>query len=308
MIRILMTIIVRQDSITLYKTYKVKKICYIIVALLLCSGFDSYAQLTAEAGPDTVVCNPASYPRLGGAPTAIAGNPPYNYNWEYVPDPTNTFFYLDIVTSANPKVRGVTLSGDTMVFKVIVSDALGNTSFDIVKVKVARWNCTGGPCVKNIVEGDTVALGTGCSGNYSPNTIVWSPATNLSSTTSSNPLTWTKTSTSYYAKTSNAIGCWRDDTCKVNVTPVGVNSIEKTKGQVLVYPNPLNENSVFAVSNDMIGGTLKVYSIDGKLLLQQKITQSKTTIGNILVGSSTIYMYSYEKQGSKTIYGKWVSE
>lgn len=305
---ILLTIMVGEDSIPLSKTYKVKKFCLIIVALLLCAGFDSYAQLTAEAGNDTIVCNPASYPRLGGAPTAIAGTPPYNYNWEYVPDPTNTFFYIDIVTAANPKVRGVPLSGDTMTFRVIVSDAMGNTAFDIVKVKIARWNCAGGACVKNIVQGDTVALGTGCTGNYSPNTILWSPATNLSSTTSSNPLTWTPTTTSYYAKTSNAIGCWRDDTCKVNVTPLGFSNIEKTKGQVMVYPNPVNETTIFAVSSDMVGGILQVYSMDGRMVLRQEIIQVKTEIGKALKVKSAVYTYNYESPGNKTMYGKWVSE
>lgn len=283
------------------------KILLLLFLLTLGIISNSFAQLTAEAGGDTVVCNPLSYPRLGGVPTAIGGTPPYSYNWELVEDPPNTFFYIDIVTSPNPKVRGVTFSGDTMVFRVIVTDGVGGVATDIVKVKVARWTCTLGQCVKNILEGDTVTLGTPCVGNYPPHTIAWTPSTNLSSTTSSNPRTWTNISTSYYARTTNYIGCYRDDTCKVNVTKLGIEELVKTKGYVGIHPNPVNESSILHVSNDMLGGELKVFTIDGKLALKQVITNSKTTIGNTLKNSA-VYIYSYEKQGMKPVNGKWVSE
>jgi hypothetical protein len=283
----------------------------ILLLLFITLSFttDTYAQLTAEAGSDTVVCNPLSYPRLGGAPTALAGTPPYSYNWELVEDPPNTFFYLDIVTSSNPKVRGVTFSGDTMVFRVTVTDGIGSVAIDLVKVMVARWTCTGGKCVKNIMEGDTVSLGTGCNGNFPPHTIAWTPSANLSSTTSSNPKTWTKTSTNYYAKTTNAIGCYRDDTCVVNVTKLGVKELAKKQGYVGIHPNPVNESSVLHISNDMLGGELKVFTIDGRLILQQPVTNTKTMLGSFLIQSSaSVYIYSYEKQGMKPVNGKWVSE
>lgn len=289
------------------KLSRMKKFLLTLSVLLSALHFQSIAQLVAEAGADTVVCNSASYPRLGGAPSAYGGTPPYTYTWTYTPDPINTFFYLDNINAANPKMISVSLSGDTMNFELLVSDAIGNIATDLVRVKVARWTCSGGACVKNIVEGDTVALGTGCFGNYAPNTILWSPAINLSSPTSSNPATWTKTTTSYYAKTTNNIGCWRNDTCKVNVTPLGVNGLGMTSGHVMVYPNPVNEHSVFEVSNDMLGGVLKVYTVDGKLLSTKAIMQAKTEIGTVLQGKSAIYIYSYEKQGSRTIYGKLVS-
>lgn len=284
-----------------------KKFLLILSVLLIVPFFQSMAQLVAEAGADTVVCNPASYPRLGGTPSAYGGTPPYMYTWSYKPDPINTFFYLDNINAPNPKMISVSLAGDTMNFELQVSDGMGNIAVDLVRVKVARWTCSGGACVKNIVEGDTVALGTGCFGNYAPNTILWSPAANLSSTTSSNPATWTKTTTSYYAKTTNNIGCWRNDTCKVNVTPAGIEQLAGKYGYVGIHPNPVTERTKLLVAADMVDGILRVYTIEGKMVLDKKITSTQTDIGTELMVNSPVLLYSYQKRGVKTVYGKLIN-
>jgi hypothetical protein len=283
------------------------KISLILLISILSLSIESNAQLTAQAGADTVACSPTTYPYLGGSPTAFGGTPPYSYEWVYDADILNTFLYLDNPYIAHPRVRAVPLTGDTLVFTIRVTDNTGSTVSDFVRVYVARWTCSSTPCVKNKSATDTIILNNGCYGNYSPNTIRWSPATKLSDTTIASPVTWTNVSTQYVAKLTNAIGCWRLDTCKVNVVPTAVAGLDKLKGYVALHPHPVNETSELTVSNDMLGGELKVYAIDGKLILKQSITSSNTIIGDKL-GVSAFYIYSYEKQGSKPVYGKWVSE
>ncbi len=77
--------------------------------------------------------------------------------------------------------------------------------------------------------------------------------------------------------------------------------------EVLLYPNPATDKLNIKVAVQKIGGVLYIYDISGKIVLQQQITDSNTSI-NIenLTRGTYIYKFYYGNQLSES--GKWIKK
>jgi len=72
---------------------------------------------------------------------------------------------------------------------------------------------------QNICKGESVVLGKNVSGNKPPFTFEWSPATGLSSTDVFQPTASPTSTTTYYLKVTDGVGCQFFDTTVVSVNP-----------------------------------------------------------------------------------------
>ena len=84
------------------------------------------------------------------------------------------------------------------------------------------------------------------------------------------------------------------------------NSIIKSH-ELIIYPNPGNENMQVRTAVQQLGGVFYIYDITGKLVLQQEVTSSITQINtsNLLSGT---YIYKYINNNKLIESGKWVKE
>lgn len=80
-----------------------------------------------------------------------------------------------------------------------------------------------------------------------------------------------------------------------------------TAHELILYPNPGNEHLNIRTAVQRIGGEFTMYDISGKLVLQQKITQSITEI-NTQDMPSGVYIYSYIHEDKEIESGKWVKQ
>lgn len=75
--------------------------------------------------------------------------------------------------------------------------------------------------------------------------------------------------------------------------------------ELILYPNPGNEQLIVRTAVQCLGGEFKLYDINGKLVLSQTIVQSTTEINTQYLPSST-YIYNYIYKGKEIESGKWV--
>jgi hypothetical protein len=134
----------------------------------------------ANAGVDTAICAGSSV-QIGGNPTATVGNAPFTYQWS----PTTG---LSAANASNPLATPTI----TTTYNVTVTSSNGCTATDGILVTIRSRPVVNAGADKSLVAcaGDTVTLGaipvvTG--GGTAPYTYLWSPNTNLSSTTAQNP-------------------------------------------------------------------------------------------------------------------------
>ncbi|MDN5213928.1 gliding motility-associated C-terminal domain-containing protein [Fulvivirgaceae bacterium BMA12] len=149
----------------------------------------------ANAGPDRVVCSGANI-TLGGTPTVIGGNGPYDYVW--------TSIGGNLVTTTNPNPQAFT--NVNAEFFVTVEDNTGCVSKDIVNItpttSLIAW---AGPD-KYICEGETVPLGGAIVASCDPGTYTyeWSPSTGLDDPTAPNPNASPTTTTHYQVEVTSS--------------------------------------------------------------------------------------------------------
>ncbi len=84
------------------------------------------------------------------------------------------------------------------------------------------------------------------------------------------------------------------------------NSIIKSH-ELIIYPNPGNENMQVRTAVQQLGGVFYIYDITGKLVLQQEVTSSITQINTSRLLSGT-YIYKYINNNKLLESGKWVKE
>lgn len=179
------------------------------------------SSLTAEAGTGGSLClNSGDSVMLGGYPTAVGGTPAYTYTWS----PTNG---LNLVNPANP----VAYPSVTTMYHLTVTDAQGCTSIDSAQVRVFQSVTAHAGNDTTVCEGSPANLGghptgTGGTGGY---TYVWTPTTNVTGITQSNPTATPFTTTDYKVVVTDSNGCHASDhlTVFVRSKPVAQAGLDK---------------------------------------------------------------------------------
>ncbi len=77
--------------------------------------------------------------------------------------------------------------------------------------------------------------------------------------------------------------------------------------ELILYPNPGSNQLNIRTAVQRLGGEFTMYNVTGKLVLNQKITQSITEVNTQYLPSGT-YIYSYTHKGKKIESGKWVKQ
>ncbi len=162
----------------------------------------------ANAGPDRVVCSGANI-TLGGTPTVIGGNGPYDYVW------TSIGGNLATTTVPNPQAS----TNVNAQFFVTVEGNTGCVSKDVVNItpttSLIAW---AGPD-KYICEGETVPIGGAVVASCDPGTYTyeWSPVTGLDDPTAANPNASPTTTTHYQLEVTSSTSSVSYDVMTVNV-------------------------------------------------------------------------------------------
>jgi gliding motility-associated-like protein len=180
---------------------------YSIVLLVSFFTQITFAQLTIQAGPSSIICIGAST-ALGGFPTASGGTPPYLYNWQ----PTT---FLNNNTIANPTVSGCNLD---VAYTLMVVDAAGDTAFAVTNIyfnQIHLFNAglDTGYCVE---QSSGVIIGAS-NNNSTFHSFNWTPSLGLNNPTLANPLATPTITTTYTLTVSD--GKCPDNISFVTVTP-----------------------------------------------------------------------------------------
>ncbi len=280
--------------------------------LLLCFLFgsgESFAQCTADAGPDRVQCyGDLSIIQLGGTPTALGGEAPYTYRWSCNYFSWDTVYtashYLDDTTAANPTLPNG-LGPNMVVFKVEVTDAKGAVCQDEVVLKSSNFLWLLDVKEKTINEGDSVQLYLSITGGIPPYRYQWSPGHSLNDSTLRNPYASPDTTTDYTLLLTDSAGCQGLDRFLVIVWPLGIPEI--IQEDLKVYPNPGRESIEFTLE----GGesyTFYLFDTQGKLVCSIAVENS-TFKFDTRSFSKGIYFYRIQKKNQPSYFsGKIILE
>ncbi|PLX10349.1 MAG: hypothetical protein C0594_05085, partial [Marinilabiliales bacterium] len=166
----------------------------------------------AHAGPDIDICFNGSG-QLGDSPAASGGSGMYSYSWT----PTN---FLDDPNISNPTAS----PGHTEAYVLHVFDSVCGEKTDTVIVNVGSELFANAGDKPSYCYGDSAQLGgqPTAAGGTEPYFYLWSPASDLSDSTISNPFTHSTITETYYVTVTDANGCTdvANTTCTVRELPV----------------------------------------------------------------------------------------
>lgn len=261
---------------------------FLVTLLVMVYSATSFAQLSASAVHTAKWCAgrvfpPPPGPHIGGQPAAIGGVPPYKYKWTCISTYPN-LPCLDNDTIANPQV--ITWSWGayhSLTYQLTVTDSIGNTANDTANIYVGgQFSYSLTPCEYDKGTNDTVTLIptiTGGSYGYAPIAYYWTPNLYLSSDSMQYPISWATADISYTVHAIDSIGCSDSaiTPCDVYVYSERVSHEQLQSTHVRIFPNPLCNKSIITISNELIGGSLYCFDIQGRLL--RTITLTSTTVG-----------------------------
>lgn len=157
----------------------------------------------ADAGSNQAICLGESI-AIGGSPT---GPPTSTYAWS----PTAG---LSSPTVSNPNASPTI----TTTYTVTVTTGPNCTATDQVTVTVNPLPTADAGSDQTVCAGTTVTLG-GSPTTGTGNTVLWSPATGLSSATALNPTVTPTATTTYTVTTTNSFNCTQTDQVTITVNP-----------------------------------------------------------------------------------------
>ena len=275
----------------------------VIVMFYFLMTHPSTAQLKVNAGTDQGGCaSKLNTLKLGGAPTAEGGTAPYEYHWKIL-NKGNLMAssYLSDTTSANPSV----LSGnDTLIFRLSVKDAAGITGSDTVNILISTYKWILQEFRSNISSGDTLALNHGIGGGIKPFKYRWSPAYNISDTTSEFPKVWPDKDINYQLTILDSLECIATSTYKVSVKITGTDN-RNERQKMLVYPVPVEDRTIisFTGARDEIS-EVQIFNSYGELVNSGTFTNDYEVGERLKVPG--IYEYKIIGQGGLTGSGKLI--
>lgn len=263
-----------------------------------------FSQVTSDAGPDRVVC--VGFPAMdtitiGGSPSATGGTPPYTYAWETdytwsIGSHTFNFTasdFLNDTTLANPKI--VHAIGDTIQFRLSVTDSENNIAYDTTTVYYAYFGFHLGYVTYTINQGDSIFLygWENVFGGFPPYEYIWRPNHGLKDSTSL--AFWAKPeySVAYYMTLTDSAGCvvTGAPVYYVNVQPLNVEEFDNQNSLVKIYPNPVSNNLNINIDRRIQGEfVFRLFLSNGKLIEENRFLENDFRID--LVNYPTgIYIY-----------------
>lgn len=287
----------------------ISKIRITLLALsLLFTTSKIFAQqpLTADAGPDQVICSDINLgidtTIIGGQPSALGGVPPYSYTWSFTyPSPfiSNAILYgsdlLNDTTLANPKIISSTGGNETDLpyLVLIVTDANGTTAKDSIRLFFSQFMMTlGGSYSYYIVQGDSVLCSySDVFGGIGTPSYLWTPNDGLIDST--NHDFWTKPDTTvhYMVTITDSLGCsqsGQEGIVIVNVFPVGIED-GTPNTNIKVFPNPAADFLQVETLNGPFknGEIFTIYDMLGKEVLSTLIQSElqKVDVSQLARGS-----------------------
>lgn len=279
----------------------------VILFFILILTFEINAQLTANAGDDTVFCyqlNGTNTYSIGGSPTASNGVPPYTFEWS-IAEPYNpwgsVFFnsddFLDDTTSANPTIIDGFGTLDSMMFFLKVTDLLGNSAQDSVRIGFSNFTYSMENNFFHLLEGDTVFYpgASYVSGGLGALTYLWQPNYGLIDSTSN--LLWANpsVSTDYFCTVTDEFGCSSEPLVMnhVIVHYLTVNEIDNNNTSLDVFPNP-TDGEIFIKSNSKEVKNIFIYDSNMKLIDKLSSIIGKYDLSNLEKGN---YFIAFELNG-----------
>jgi hypothetical protein len=281
-----------------------KKSALTLTMILLGMIKFTLSQVISDAGPERVVC--VGFPAMdtitiGGSPSATGGTPPYTYTWEteYTQSLGSHTFnftasdFLNDTTLANPKI--IHAIGDTIQFRLIVTDSENNISIDTTIVYYAYFATHLGYTDITINQGDSIFLygWENIFGGFPPYEYLWRPNHGLSDSTSL--AFWAKPeySVAYYMTLTDSAGCvvTGAPVYYVNVVPLNVEEFENQNSLVKIYPNPVSNYLNINIDRRIQGKfTFRLFFSNGKIT-EEKIFQENEFKIDLLNYPRGIYIY-----------------
>lgn len=289
-----------------------KKTFFLISLLFL--AYSTFAQLTADAGPDTHICYYLVAEQeptfIGGNPSASGGTAPYTYCWHCNPMPLwedspyvlYAHNFLDDTTSANPQVDGIV---QPTLFYLTVTDAIGNTATDSVWISASTfYSLCMGPIGYHIAQGDSifviesgVNISVSGGGNMS---CLWQPTCGLSDSTKFGGF-WAKpeVSTIYSCIVTDSMGCSEtsENCLHIYVDNVGVKSNVK-ESTFSIYPNPTDNELHIEFFDPDFNGTLYLMDETGKIVMRKSLRQSRDDISLRNLPAGIYVVHVKDKNGN----------
>lgn len=289
--------------------------------LLLIFSIHGYAQCTADAGPDKIFCVPEwglEPEQLGGDPAASNGAEPYSYTWEtsYTMDfGDNSLNYtasdfLNDTTLANPIVTNA--FEFPLVFKLTVTDDLGQTCTDSVEARFSIPVQNLGQIYLEINAGDSVQLSeTNIVTNYPPFEYFWQPSHGL--TDNEGLGVWAKpdSSISYYTAIIDSAGCYYEggNYFIITVLPVGIQEMVEQRTTLNCYPNPMSKEAVIEVQNAPAGKLeYELLDASGRQIWHQESNSRRQIISRNELSMAGAYVLRIMQNGNLLSTGKIVVE
>lgn len=275
------------------------KFKFTLLAFALFSFFlNIKGQLSIDAGKDTILCMCVDSLSLGGEPTAIGSNIPFQYQWKLLPyflQDKQLFAsdFLSDTTTSNPHFICNALLNDTLSFKLMVTDAVFNKRVDTVEVIISSiilGHLVGYMPIIN--QGDSVQLNpVNIINGIAPLSYHWEPAIGLSNQNIKLPYAKPDTTTSYICYVTDAIGCESRDVNDVIIIPTSLNTTQLAKYSSSVNPNPVKANSRLFISNESSENlNIQIINMSGKVISNDWFSGGYYEIGEKLKHKG---IYSY---------------
>ncbi len=278
-----------------------KQLAFLLVIAI--SGSHAFAQpLHAHASADTAKCPPSFsspvYPTIG-APAG--GVPPYIYSW------TNGNL-LDSPNSAQPRiVQHASQTVDSLFFVVQVTDAANTIARDTVRVLFSHWAFTLGQCIRFKGTGDTVSIASqGGSINFFPTTLEWTPNVYLDSNAFGHR-SFTPVTQNYIVYGTDRAGCRLSaGSCSVIVSATRVPVAASSESAVRIIPSPATSDSRIEISNDLLGGKMHIFSLDGRTVRTLLLQSTSTPLADATPIPPGHYFYRIARDGAPPVTGRLI--
>jgi hypothetical protein len=284
----------------------------LVISVFWCPAF---GQLKADAGRDTAWCSPnwnnEYSPQLGGFLPASSGTPPYSYYWQTFGIPASSSFLLDTITVAHPKL--IYCSIDSAFIRLRVSDALGATAFDTVKVYYSHLRCPFADYPIYKKPADTVQLKEGytCWGTFGPITFShWDTSAFLADSTDLNSKCWCPINYFHYSATYiNRIGCSVNGWVDIYIQPSAVGEQCLQSDDLAIVPNPATSQSQLKCSAAWLGSEVVFTGYDGREVARFIIGSVRAPLPIALQTQAPgIYQYKVVSPSGSVSTGKFVLE